>query len=84
MVDANAKSGIIDSQEDVGGWPVLKAARPPKDSDHDGMPDKWEKEHRLNPHDPSDGSQLSADGQYTHLERYLCSLTERLDIKDRK
>ena len=76
MVDANAKSGIIDTQEDVGGWPVLKATRPPKDSDHDGMPDKWEKEHRLNPHDPSDGSQLSADGQYTHLERYLCSLTE--------
>lgn len=76
MVNADVKSGIIDSQEDVGGWPVLKTARPPKDSDHDGMPDKWEEKHHLNPLDPSDGTLLSADGQYTNLEIYLSCLTE--------
>jgi pectate lyase len=76
MVNAEVKSGIIDTQEDVGGWPVLKTTRPPMDSDHDGMPDEWEKNHNLSPLDPSDGSLLSADGCYTNLEIYLSSLTE--------
>ncbi len=76
LMNAAVKSGIIDTQEDVGGWPALKATHPPKDSDHDGMPDKWENKHHLNPLDPSDGPQLSADGLYTNLERYLFSLTE--------
>src|SRR5438445_9503988 len=42
---------IIDSQNEVGGWPELKSAPPPLDSDHDGMPDEWELRHGLNPRD---------------------------------
>lgn len=76
MVDADVKSGIIDSQEDVGGWPVLKVARPPKDSDHDGMPDEWEKKHHLDPFDPSDGPRFSEGSLYTNLETYLSSLAD--------
>ena len=67
--------GIIDSQEDVGGYPDLKGGPAPADSDHDGMPDTWEKFYGLNPSDPEDrnGLELSADG-YTNLEMYLSVL----------
>lgn len=45
------------------------------DTDHDGIPDAWEKEHGLNPSDPSDGNKttLSKVG-YTNLEMYLNEL----------
>jgi len=76
MIDKSVKSGIIDSQTEVGGWPELKSAPAPKDSDHDGMPDKWEKKHGLNPNDPSDGAQLAAGSMYTNLEVYLSSLVD--------
>ena len=66
-------SGIIDSQQDVGGWPMLQSATPPDDSDEDGIPDTWEVDYQLNLNDPSDGNQLADDG-YTMLEKYLNSL----------
>ncbi len=70
MQDKSKKSGIIDSQNDVGGWPELKSTTPPADSDHDGMPDEWETKKGLNPHDSTDGNKVAADG-YTMLEKYL-------------
>lgn len=75
MIDKTVKSGIIDSQNDVGGWPLLASAPAPLDSDHDGMPDEWEKAKGLNPDDPSDGNMttLSTEG-YTNLEVYINSL----------
>ena len=45
----------------------------PKDSDHDGMPDDWEKAHGLNPLNPKDGNTPNGEG-YTMLEIYLNSL----------
>ena len=67
-------SGIIDSQKDVGGWPELEATNPPLDSDHDGMPDDWEKKNGLNPTSPADGNgDINKDG-YTNLEDYLNSI----------
>ena len=59
------KNGIINSQEDVGGWPVLKAKKAPKDSDGDGMPDAWERRHGLNPQNASDASAYTLDKGYT-------------------
>jgi len=69
--------GIIDSQSDVGGWPDLRSGEPPIDTDHDGMPDDWEREQGLNPHDPRDGARIADSTGYTHLERYLNNLTTR-------
>lgn len=66
-------TGIIDSQQDVGGWPEMKSLPAPTDSDHDGMPDKWEKENGLNPEDPSDRNKVGEDG-YTMLEECLNSI----------
>ena len=72
------KKGIIDSQKDVGGYPdatKFKGGEAPVDTDHDGMPDTWETEHKLNPNDAADGSiiSLSAEG-YTNVEMYLNEL----------
>ena len=63
--------GIPDSQTDVGPYPDLKGGDAPADSDHDGMPDEWEKANGLNPNDPSDGNKDGVGDGYTNLERYL-------------
>ncbi len=76
MLDRNIKSGIIDSQQDVGGWPVLKSTTPPTDSDHDGIPDDWEEQHSLNPHDSNDGASMAHNCPYTNLEIYLSEIAE--------
>jgi hypothetical protein len=71
---ANVLSGagrIINSQSEVGGWPVYNPGTAPVDSDHDGMPDSWEQRYELNPSDPDDGTQ-DADGDgYTNVEECL-------------
>ena len=65
------EGGLIDSQEQVGGWIELKSLPAPLDSDNDGIPDEWEVKHQLNPNDASDGSQFSLSKEYTNLELYL-------------
>lgn len=67
-------NGIIDSQEDVGGWPELKSAPAPKDKDQDGMPDEWERKHKLNINDKGDAAAYTLDKSYTNLEVYLNGL----------
>ncbi len=76
MLDKRQKSGIIDSQSDVGGWPELNMLPAPDDTDHDGMPDEWEVQQGLKPGDASDGAQLAGIGMYTNLEVYLSSLVD--------
>jgi len=76
---------VIDSQDEVGGWPQLKSTAPPKDSNNDGMPDKWQARYGLDPHSVDEGPphedavwypnnlasrDLDGDG-YTNLEEYL-------------
>ena len=73
VADKSKKVGMIDSQNDVGGWPLLKNAQAPVDSDHDGMPDEWERRNGLNPNNPDDRNHIASDG-YTYLEMYLNSL----------
>ncbi|GAB3821919.1 hypothetical protein GCM10028895_25050 [Pontibacter rugosus] len=69
-------NGIIDSQEDVGGWPELKSATAPADADKDGIPDAWESQNGLNPNEPKDASYYKKGTPYTYLEVYLNSLVE--------
>ena len=71
----NQTGRIINSQNQVGGWPELKNAPAPLDSDGDGIPDQWEKAHDLNPNDPHDASSPARDGNgYSNLEIYINSL----------
>ncbi len=69
--------GIIDSQAAVGGWPELHSQNPPLDSDHDGIPDDWERKHHLDPNNPLDAAGESNKKGYTNLEEYLNLLVVR-------
>jgi len=65
---------LIDSQDEVGGWPALKSRPPLKDTDRDGMPDAWEAAHDLDPSDPADGPKDRNNDGYTNLEEFLNAL----------
>ena len=75
-------AGIIDTQTDdksaAGSpnfpWPEYRTYNVPVDTDHDGIPDDWEKAHGLNPNDASDANKDSNGDGYTNLEKYLNSL----------
>jgi predicted ribosomally synthesized peptide with SipW-like signal peptide len=70
-------AGMPDTQADVGGWEayseLYRAAD--WDSDHDGLPDWWERIAGTNPNSPAaDFSDANADldgDGYTNLEDYL-------------
>ena len=71
----NRRGKVIDSQREVGGWPVLRSKPAPVDTDRDGIPDAWEVARGLDPKNPADGAKVPADGKgYTNLENYLNSL----------
>lgn len=67
----NRDGRMINSQQEVGGWPGLKSATPPPDADDDGMPDEWESAHGLNLRDTADAATDADKDGYTNLEEYL-------------
>lgn len=72
-----SSNGIIDTQSDVGGWPVLNAAAAPLDSDGDGMPDEWEVANKLDPKKANaNGRDLSTG--YDNIEVYINSLVKNI------
>ncbi len=70
-------AGMIDTVEDAGGWPEFKSETHPEnwDTDHDGLPNWWEKVYGLNENsaknDFSDANNDDDKNGYTHLEAYL-------------
>ena len=74
-----AKKGIIDTEDDCEGYIQYSTDYTvPVDTDGDGMPDEWEKQHGLNPA-VADQNLVNNLG-YTALEVYLNSLMgEELD-----
>ena len=70
------QNGIIDSQEQVGGWPMLAQRAAPSDSDQDGMPDDWEKSKGLDPKSPLDARGFDLDPDYSNVEVFLSSLVD--------
>lgn len=67
----HGNNGIITTPDDVGGWPILKSAPAPDDSDQDGMPDEWERRYGFAPNDGSDNSKDKDGDGYTNIEEYL-------------
>ena len=63
----------------IDRWRLRSDFVPPNvelDSDHDGMPDEWERKHGLDPKNPADGSLDANADSYTNLEKYLNSLVK--------
>lgn len=75
-------NGIIDSQDEVGGWPVLESLNPPDDEDKDGIPDKWELANGLNPRNPSDACKRTLVKEYDNIEVYINSLVGEVVAPD--
>jgi len=74
----SGKGSIIDSQNEVGGWPEYRSYGKKQDIDGDGMPDQWEMENGLDPHNPEDrNGDKNGDG-YTNLETYINSLVTKI------
>ncbi len=69
--------GIIDTQNDVGGWPELTSEEPPVDTSDDGMPDSWKEEKGLDPEEnEANGRDLST--AYDNVEVYINSLVNNI------
>ena len=66
-------NGFVSTPGDVGGHLTIQGGPAPVDSDHDGMPDDWEKANGLNPNNADDRNNKDAVG-YTMLEVYLNSI----------
>lgn len=68
--------GLIDSQNDVGGWPEYKSSAAPLDSNEDGVPDAW-----LEKHFKGKLANETDKSGYTYLEIYLNSLVKTITDK---
>lgn len=73
LASLGTRGTIIHKESEAGGQPAISRKQAPRDTDHDGMSDKWEKSHGLDPRNPTDGIIKGPDG-YTRLETYLHSL----------
>lgn len=68
-----SSNGLIDSQNDVGGWPVYYSLPAPPDTDGDGIPDGW-----LEKRYPGKKSTDLNKNGYTYLEVYLNSIVKHI------
>jgi pectate lyase len=70
-------SGLIDSQNDVGGWPALSSILFPQNTSGDGIPDDWKIQVGLDPATyQATGKNLST--AYDNLEVYINSLVKNI------
>jgi hypothetical protein len=67
-------NGVIDSVDDVGGWPAIPVFDSPIEADRDGMADSWEWKVGPDPKNSADHAGFDLDSAYTNLEIYLDGL----------
>ncbi|MFV0391018.1 MAG: T9SS type A sorting domain-containing protein [Paludibacteraceae bacterium] len=66
-------NGLIDTQIDAGGWPVLQSGTTVADSNNDGIPDGW-----LETNYPDKTATAKDEYGYTYLEVYMNSLVKEI------
>jgi len=94
--DAVSKRTVKEVRSSTGSWgrheppggllTGLKVAKSPADTDADGMPDTWERAHKLDPADPNDAAKTVPAGAspkdrhqgYTWIEFYVNDLADKL------
>lgn len=64
---------IFKTEADAGGQGTIASATKPLDTDGDGIPDDWEKTHKLDAKKATDAQTIGKDG-YSNLEKYLNDL----------
>jgi hypothetical protein len=67
---AGVLQGYITDPAEVGGYPVYQGT-PYRDSDNDGLPDTWEQQFQLDPHDPRDAHVDSNANGYANIEEFI-------------
>ena len=73
------KGQIFKTEVDAGGQPKVKAKTSKlKDTDADGIPDRWESENKLNMNDAVDAATITQTG-FTNLENYINSIVKYHD-----
>jgi hypothetical protein len=65
-----------DYNKTVNAWPTLNSIAPQGDADQDGMPDNWEKSHKLNSADKNDAALFTLNKHFTNVEVYLNSIVQ--------
>lgn len=71
-------SGIINSQNEVGGFPILSSKITSIDSDKDGLPDDWEKANNLKI-GIKNGANFDLSSQYSNIEVYAESILDQIN-----
>jgi len=77
LTSLGKKGETISDEADLptGGPGKISDGIPPKDTDRDGMADKWELANNLDPNNKEDYKEVNAEG-YTNLEVYINQLVE--------
>jgi len=80
----NGTGEIIDSQNQVGGYPKIPILTRPDnwDIDQDGMPNWWEDENGLDADNALDRNEDSDSNGYTNLEEYLNNIDKLSYVKN--
>lgn len=76
----NNTGKLINSQDDVGGYPTLNGTKS-KDTDNDGIPNEWEDKNGLDKTDNSDALNISSNG-YLNIENYANALADGSYVRD--
>src|SRR5262249_50851150 len=83
LASLGTKGKIIKNESESGGIGEINAAQASADSDHDGIPDDWEKAHGMNPNDPTDAKSLDKSG-YAMIEVYANGLVPAAPAQPRE
>ena len=75
LTSLGTKGAFIANEDDLGGIGKVDGGIPIVDSDHDGMPDDWEREHGLDP-TKNDATLYNFGNGYMNIENYVNGVTD--------